>query len=139
MSSSFPFVSLLMRYLNLPSSNVVLKAYNHAHPSQWHSDRTCSKTSSPPSPQIEVELDLRSVTPTKSSSALDVYCPQSRRRLSQPQNSVEHLDVISTWKGLYIAQVYEIVFWENSFKASLEKLVSEALMVRFWEQRRHLG
>ena len=30
MSSGFPFVSLLMRYLNLPSSNVVLKA-THIH------------------------------------------------------------------------------------------------------------
>ncbi|OCK86709.1 uncharacterized protein K441DRAFT_32908 [Cenococcum geophilum 1.58] len=98
-----------------------------------------SFTSSPPSPQIEVELDLRGLTPTKSSSALDVYCPQSRRHLSQSQNSVEHLDVISTWKGLSIAQVYEIMFWGNSFKASLEKLVSKVLMDRFWEQRRHLS
>ena len=45
--------------------------------------------------------------------------------------SIEHSDVIETWKGLTLAQARELRFWQDAFKAAIDSLVEEALIESF--------
>ena len=46
-------------------------------------------------------------------------------------DTVEHRDVVITWKGISYVQAREICFWENAFRGALEYLIEETLLEAF--------
>jgi hypothetical protein len=64
----------------------------------------------------------------------DVYTPKLLRfepNISYVEDYIEHIDVVTTWKGLFPSQrAEELFFWEKAFRNALDSLVEEWLMER---------
>lgn len=95
---------------------------------------------------------------TRGGSPLDAYVPKLRRYLTRhPTNGesaspdhavaggsaapgpVNHKDVVTTWKGLSLAQAEEIICWEATFQAVIEDYVARVLEASFVDSCPHLG
>jgi hypothetical protein len=67
-------------------------------------------------------------------TASDVYHPVLTSFDPVPLNldhqSIEHIDVVQTWKGITVHQAEELLFWQDGFKRALESIVEEYLIVR---------
>lgn len=102
--------------LKLPSTDILLRAHFKPLPVDM---------------SIKVELhgdslpDRRNVT--------DVFRPQllTFDNTFIEDNTIEHKDVVITWKGISFAQATEIVFWEAAFRRALENLIEETLIEAF--------
>lgn len=80
-------------------------------------------------------------------SPLSAYVPKLRRYLSRFQGNgatvchpedvpgadgpVKYKDVVTTWKGLSLAQAEEIICWEVAFQAVIEDYVAKVLEASF--------
>ena len=64
-------------------------------------------------------------------SSFDIYCPQLVRFDDNGNNIVQHLDVVTTWKGVSHEQAVELLFWEQAFQKSLESLIEGTLISDF--------
>ncbi|KAF2816304.1 uncharacterized protein BDZ99DRAFT_566147 [Mytilinidion resinicola] len=85
-------------------------------------------------PRLRVDLTLRGLTTLEIRSPSDAYCPRVRRSALDLRSNFEHVDTVSTWRNLSIAQAEELCFWEKAFQQSLEELVARVLMEAFVEQ-----
>ncbi|KAF2492120.1 hypothetical protein BU16DRAFT_104229 [Lophium mytilinum] len=85
-------------------------------------------------PRLRIDLTLRGLTTPETRSPSDVYCPHVRRSALDLRSNFEHVDTVSTWRNLSIAQAEELCFWEKVFQQSLEELVARNLMEDFVEQ-----
>ncbi|KAF1954242.1 hypothetical protein CC80DRAFT_550702 [Byssothecium circinans] len=56
----------------------------------------------------------------------DVYGPKVHRSSFTTAHPVNHLEVVSQWKGLSSAQASEIIIWERYHREALSKQVSES-------------
>ena len=76
-------------------------------------------------------------------SALDIFRPE--HRLYPPHHradnlydapvdgaSPEYRDIITTWRGLSIAQAHELLFWECAFKWCIEQHVEREVAAQFY-------
>lgn len=65
------------------------------------------------------------------SSACQVYRPTlSAFAPSIEQQTIEHIDVVATWKGLSISQANELCLWQYWFQKALEVIVEDALIAK---------
>lgn len=69
------------------------------------------------------KLHLRGLQNASRETATDVFCPDVRRSPFSCGGFIEHLDVISRWKGLNLEQAEEVFAWERIFQEALESLV----------------
>jgi hypothetical protein len=53
------------------------------------------------------------------------------RRSAFTENVVQHLDVVSSWKGLSASQALEIAIWEHLFKEALASQLKQRLQQDF--------
>lgn len=49
---------------------------------------------------------------------------------------VDHLDVVTCWKGISFSHASEIVYWEGCLKSSLEKIILDVISQLFLEYAR---
>ncbi|KAL1597022.1 hypothetical protein SLS60_008604 [Paraconiothyrium brasiliense] len=68
-------------------------------------------------------LQLRGLPGEDRSTAAEVYCPDVRRSGFNNNLSINHLDVVSCWKGLNLQQAEEVLTWERIFRKALEELI----------------
>ena len=72
----------------------------------------------------------------------DVYTPQlSRFGPTTPfeYDYIEHIDVVTTWKGLSTSQrTEEVFFWEKAFRDALNSVVEEWLQARMKKKKINL-
>ena len=64
----------------------------------------------------------------------DVYRPKLFSFDPMPAldyQNLEHIDVVTTWKGLSVDQAEELRSWQEGFKRALESVVEEALITKF--------
>ena len=85
-------------------------------------------------PKLHVRVSLKGLPSSKGSLIADAYCPRIRRSPVYRQSPAQHLDVVSTWKGLTLLQAAELLFWEKTFADSLARLVREMLVDAFEEE-----
>lgn len=65
--------------------------------------------------------------------AHDVYTPQLSRfepAISHGDDYIEHIDVVTTWKGLNFQHAEELLFLEKAFQNALHSIVEEYLLER---------
>lgn len=106
----------------------------HAHP--------CSKNHRPAKIQpmsdifadIDVEVILRGLAGENRHKVTDVYCPEVRRSPPTDYQHINHLDVVSCWKGLSFRQAREVAQWEILFKNALEDQLRD-IVLRVTEER----
>ena len=103
--------------------------FSHAHPASEADD--VRSTLRDIFDNLQVDFRLRNPLGAVRTRVTDVYCPEIRRSQLREQRDVNHLDVVSCWKGLSYKQAAEIAYWENSFKVCLEETVLEALAEPF--------
>jgi hypothetical protein len=48
------------------------------------------------------------------------------------KDCIQHMDIITTWKGLHASQANELTFWGNAFRACLEDVVEEFVLMHFY-------
>jgi hypothetical protein len=72
---------------------------------------------------------------------VELYRPklQSFDEFPMGQENIEHLDVVTTWKGLSSGHAHEILFWERATKAALESYVEETLIAMFVDKVKDIG
>jgi hypothetical protein len=56
------------------------------------------------------------------------------RRSAIGDGAVQHLDVVSCWKGLSFSTVLELTMWEDLFKESLASQIKQRLQHEFVEK-----
>jgi hypothetical protein len=106
----------------------------HAHP--------CPKNDRPANTQqlseifadIDVEVNLRGLAGENRRKVTDVYCPEVRRSTPTGYQHINHLDVVSCWKGLTFQQACEIAQWESLFKKALEGQLRD-IVLRVTDER----
>jgi hypothetical protein len=84
----------------------------------------------------DIEFQLRGLLGVDRSTVCDVYSPEVRRSPTTHRMTVTHLDLVTCWKGLSYAQAAEILFWENVFRLSLERVVWDVVTRLFARQAR---
>jgi hypothetical protein len=99
------------------------------HPSSDIFETPPASTSSNMSISVEVSGTLL----PRNRAVLDLYKPKLRS-FDTPNGDIEHLDVVTTWKGLSINNALEIIFWERATKKALEHHVEEALVAMFFKR-----
>jgi hypothetical protein len=57
-----------------------------------------------------------------------VYCPEIRRSPPTDYQHINHLDVVSCWKGLSFRQAREVAHWEHLFKQVLEHKLRDTVL-----------
>ena len=115
----------------MASSHCLPSPSSHAHP--------VTKTfydSQEPYTIPSIEVELRGLTGEQRRHAWEMFCPVVRRSSTHNEFPIQHLDVVSCWKGISCRQASEIMFWEAVFKESLEKLVAQELLDAFGEELR---
>jgi hypothetical protein len=69
----------------------------------------------------------------------DVYTPHLSRfepPISSECNYIEHIDVVTTWKGLSTSQrAEEVFFWESAFRNALNSIVEEWLQAKLRKKK----
>ncbi|KAF2651271.1 hypothetical protein K491DRAFT_719977 [Lophiostoma macrostomum CBS 122681] len=80
---------------------------------------------------LQVDFRLRNLPGSGKSRVTDVYCPEVRRSPLRDSLNVNHLDVVSCWKGLSFHQASEIAYWESTFKSCLEDTAFDAIAAAF--------
>lgn len=78
-------------------------------------------------PTSDITVELRGLFHDDRLKVTDVYCPEVRRSPFNSGYHVNHLDVVSCWKGLSISQATEIVLWEHLLREALEIQVLDYL------------
>jgi hypothetical protein len=67
-------------------------------------------------------------------TASDVYQPILTSfdpvPLDLDHQSIEHIDVVHTWKGITVYQAEELLFWQDGFKRALQSIVEEYLITK---------
>ncbi|PVI00942.1 hypothetical protein DM02DRAFT_654964 [Periconia macrospinosa] len=76
---------------------------------------------------IDIQL---SGSPARS-DASDMYCPQIRRSPLSNAHAVNHIDVVSCWKGLSLRQASEALMWERFHDEALVVQVTDSLRTLF--------
>ncbi|KAF2865807.1 hypothetical protein BDV95DRAFT_612381 [Massariosphaeria phaeospora] len=69
---------------------------------------------------LDITVEVRGLAGASRRKATDVYCPEVRRSPFSTIHHVNHLDVVSCWKGLSLRQACEVVVWERLFERALE-------------------
>lgn len=69
-------------------------------------------------------LQLRGLPGEDRSTVYEIYCPDVRRSEYDSKSLINHLDLISSWKGLSLQQAEEILTWERVFRRVLEGYIS---------------
>jgi hypothetical protein len=81
---------------------------------------------------IDVEVSDLSHSPWR--SPFEVYYPRlTAFELTPPpydSQSIEHVDVMTTWRELTIRQAEEVFFWQQAFKDALKTIIEEWLVVQ---------
>ncbi|KAJ4346749.1 uncharacterized protein N0V89_010681 [Didymosphaeria variabile] len=72
-------------------------------------------------------LQLKSLPGEDRSTATEVYCPDVRRSGFNNNISINHLDVVSCWKGLSLQQAEEVLTWERIFRKALEEQIVDSV------------
>ena len=70
-----------------------------------------------------VDFVLEGLQDENRSSAANIYCPQVRRPHFTKNVTINHMDIVSCWKGLSLSQATEVVFWEKIFRDTLQARV----------------
>ncbi|KAF2646638.1 hypothetical protein P280DRAFT_15590 [Massarina eburnea CBS 473.64] len=91
----------------------------HAHPSP---DAACDRLRLA---SVSIDVSLQGWVPEQEPA--DICCPKVLRSPFDSASPVNHLDVISCWKGLSYIQSCEITMWERLHHRALSKQVSEGL------------
>lgn len=103
----------------------------HAHPSPLkHSQTTESKMLEAVKASIPVNVELRGLLTDDVKSAFDLVMPKVRRS-QLGHDAVQHLDVVSCWKGLQYSNATELVLWDRLFRESLASHIKLHLLQAF--------
>jgi hypothetical protein len=108
----------------------------HGHPSPKMPEPTSVQAILDLFRKSDIEFQLRGLLGVDRSTVSDVYSPEVRRSPTTHRMTVTHLDLVTCWKGLSYAQAAEILFWENVFRLSLERMVWDVVTRLFAKQAR---
>jgi hypothetical protein len=82
---------------------------------------------------MSISVEVSGTLLPRNRAVLDLYKPKLRS-FDTSNGDIEHLDVVTTWKGLSINHALEIIFWERATKKALEHHVEEALVAMFFKR-----
>ena len=80
---------------------------------------------------MSIQVDVVGKAFPRRSSSFDIYRPQLVRFDDTTDSIVEHLDVVTTWRGISHEHAIELLFWEQAFQKSLESLIEGTLISDF--------
>ncbi|KAG9193470.1 hypothetical protein G6011_03505 [Alternaria panax] len=78
---------------------------------------------------VVFDVELCGLALHSNASPSDMHCPRLRRSESK-QQAIDHLDVVSCWKGISNAQALELTLWERLFQTCLASQVENDLRRR---------
>jgi hypothetical protein len=125
MRETFKFCSLTSS--QLPGDEVRSYA-GHAHPYPKNRKATKTQQLSKVFAGIDVQLMLTGLPGENRRKVTDVYCPEIRRSPPTDYQHINHLDVVSCWKGLSFRQAREVAHWEYLFKHVLEHKLRDTVL-----------
>jgi hypothetical protein len=80
---------------------------------------------------MNITLHLKDSSMPHWPSAYQVYRPElSTFILSHERQSIDHIDVVATWKGLSVSQAKDLCWLQTCFKQAIERIVEDALITR---------
>jgi hypothetical protein len=88
---------------------------------------------------MSISVEVSSSIFPKRRTVLDFYCPKLTNLEGFNPKTVQHVDVVTTWKGLSISQAHELLFWERATRAALESYVEEMLIAKFVDTVKDIG
>jgi len=83
---------------------------------------------------MSIDVELFDASGPSWRSPSEVYHPFHRRfepTVSFEPNYIEHIDVVTIWKGLNPQRAEELFFWEKAFTDALSSTVEEWLLDLF--------
>ncbi|KAF2703009.1 hypothetical protein K504DRAFT_186567 [Pleomassaria siparia CBS 279.74] len=110
---------------------------HHAHPHPQNRKPNSSQQIRELLRTIHVDLRLRGLPGANTSKVTDLYCPEVRRSMPMRNRHINHLDVVSCWKGLSFRRASEVLLWEDLFRHSLESQVRDTLLHNLAEHLSH--
>lgn len=89
----------------------------HAHPSLVESGPACNPTQrlEDLALSLPLQVDLEGLAASGQNDVHSMYHPRVRRSVSASQ-AMEHVDIVTCWKGLSHPQACELAFWEHAFR-----------------------
>jgi hypothetical protein len=90
---------------------------------------------------MSISVEVSGTSLPRKRTILELYKPKLRSfdTSAFQDGDVEHLDVVTTWKGLSINHALEIIFWERATKLALESHVEETLVALFFDKVKDIG
>ncbi|KAI8933292.1 hypothetical protein NX059_009919 [Plenodomus lindquistii] len=103
-------------------------AASHAHPSPVDSAPPADSMQylEDAAARLPLHVKLEGLAAIGQLNAQNAYRPRVRRSGSTEQ-AIEHVDVVTCWKGLSFAQAGELAFWEHAFRQCLTSQVEHTL------------
>ncbi|KAH9882601.1 hypothetical protein J1614_000837 [Plenodomus biglobosus] len=75
---------------------------------------------------LPLHVQLHGLAAEEQSDAHNAYRPRVRRSASTSQ-AIEHVDIVTCWKGLSYSQASELTFWKHAFRICLSSQIERAL------------
>jgi hypothetical protein len=80
--------------------------------------------------KVALDVELQGLANDDLPPACALVVPRVRRS-TFTEDTVQHLDIVSCWKGLSNSQALELAMWERLFKACLASQLKQRLLQDF--------